>query len=31
MSSAELIIQVQNLVKIYAEFKAVKGIEFELD
>ena len=29
MSSHEVIIEVQNLVKNYGEFKAVKGIEFE--
>jgi ABC-2 type transport system ATP-binding protein len=31
MSSHEVIIKVQNLVKNYGEFKAVKGIEFEVN
>jgi ABC-2 type transport system ATP-binding protein len=31
MSSDEVIIKVQNLVKNYGEFKAVKGIEFEVN
>ena len=31
MSSHEVIIEVQNLVKNYGEFKAVKGIEFEVN